>query len=288
MNRTPIELSELSELEALYESANPGTLVLSAGNTGSIEVEGEDEPFAEYESREAAECAVALHNAFPALAEEVKQARADAARMEEMRTLRGDVRHLVQVARRALRESWKGPIEIETSEILRAALRPFFDGEDSEEESKREAAVDPPRAPQSEPRETPRTKDMDNAFLQNLIAAARGYKQATVNSRIALRHRGPSTPDGKKRQDQTDGKLQLALESLKSAALRLPDERRRVGDVWANARGRQYRIVGFEAEGRIRIVSVKSGQEEGILAGLLVPDNEWTLVQPGDGEEEPS
>jgi hypothetical protein len=279
---------ELSEIEALYESASPGPLVLGAGNTGTVEVEGEEEPFAEYAFREAAECAVALHNAFPALAAEVKRARADAARVEEMRTLRGDVRHLVQVARRALRESSRGPIETETSEILRAALRPFFDGEDSEEEPKREAAVDPPRAPQSEPRETPRTKDMDNAFLQNLIAAARAYKQATVNSRIALRKGSPPTPDGKKKRGQIEEKLQLALEALKSAALHLPDERRRVGDVWANARGRLYRIVGFEAEGRIRIVSVKSGQEEGILSGLLVPDNEWTLVQQGDGEEEPS
>jgi hypothetical protein len=41
---------ELSEIEVLYENASPGTLALTAGNTGSIEVEGDEEAFAEYES----------------------------------------------------------------------------------------------------------------------------------------------------------------------------------------------------------------------------------------------
>jgi len=272
---------ELSELEALYENASPGPLVLSVGNTGSVEIEGDDsgESFALYESRMAAECAVALHNAFPALAEEVKQARLNAARMEELRALRGDVRHLVHAARRVLKE---GSISAGAADLLRAALAPFSGGVEVEPEGEATAMAQPRKSKQRETKD-----DMNNPFLQNLITAARGYKQATVNSRIALRRGVPPTADGKKKQDQIENKLHLALEALKSAALHLPDERRRVGDVWANARGRNYRIVGFEA-GRIRIVSVKSGQEEGILAGLLAPDNEWTLVEQGDGEEEPS
>jgi hypothetical protein len=205
--------------------------------------------------------------------------------MVEMRLLRGDVLQLIRVARRALGESSKGPIEIETSELLRAALGPFAGGESSE--PKGEAAAKPPRnTPKPSKRET--KDDMDNAFLKNLIAAARGYKQATVNSRIALRKGGPSTPDGKKKQDQADSKLHLAMEALKSAALHLPDERKRVGDVWANARGRHYKIIGFGPSGQVRIVSVKTGLEEGMVSGLLVPDNEWTLVEQGTGEEEPS
>jgi uncharacterized protein (DUF885 family) len=274
---------ELSELEALYENASPGPLVLTAGNTGSIEVEGDEEAFAEYESRMAAECAVALHNAFPALAEEVKQARLDGARMVEMRVLRGDILQLIKAARRALRESSKGPIEIETSELLRAALGPFSDSESSE--TKDEAAANPPHVHPSKQRET---RDDMNAFEKNLLAAAHAYKQATVNSRIALRRGIPPTADGKKKQDQIDNKLHLALEAIKSAALHLPDDKKRVGDVWANPRGRHYRIVGFGPDRNVRIVSVKTGIEEGIVSGLLIPDNEWTLVEQGDGEEEPS
>jgi hypothetical protein len=98
----------------------------------------------------------------------------------------------------------------------------------------------------------------------------------------------PPTREGRQKQDQLESKLQLTLDAFKAAALHLPDDKKRVGDVWANARDRHYRIVGFAPEGRVRIVSVKSGQEDGIVSGLMVPDNEWTLVEQGDGEEEPS
>jgi hypothetical protein len=80
----------------------------------------------------------------------------------------------------------------------------------------------------------------------------------------------------------------LFRSALKSAALHLPDDKKRVGDVWANPRGRHYRIVGFGPDRNVRIVSVKTGLEEGIVSGLLIPDNEWTLVEQGGGEEEPS
>lgn len=99
-------MNDLNELIEVYDNASPGPLVLSAGNTGRVELADDEEAdFAEYESREDAACAVTLHNAFP--------------------TLVSNVRRLVVVARQALEESPNGPIAIETSELLRVALEPF-------------------------------------------------------------------------------------------------------------------------------------------------------------------
>ena len=87
--------------------------------------------------------------------------------------------------------------------------------------------------------------------------------------------------------ERLDTKVQLTLEALRAAAHHLPDGRKRVGDVWANPRGRHYRIVGFEPVGRVLVVVVSTGTQDGAVAGLMVPENGWTLVQPGEGEEEP-
>lgn len=124
-----------------------------------------------------------------------------------------------------------------------------------------------------------------NASEKNLIAAGQAYKRAVAASRNAVRTGIPPTRDGKQRQGQIDNKVQLTLDALRSASLHLPDGKKRVGDVWANPRGRHYRITGFEPGGRALVVS--TGTQDGAVAGLMVPENGWTLVQPGDGEEEP-
>jgi hypothetical protein len=77
------------------------------------------------------------------------------------------------------------------------------------------------------------------------------------------------------------------IEAAASLTMQAP-RKKRVGDVWANPRGRRYRIVGFERPGRLRVVSVSSGTADGAVSSLMGPENSWSLVQAGDGEEEPA
>jgi hypothetical protein len=104
---------DLNELYTLYMDADPGKLVLSAGNTGFIELadaeDGDDpEDFAQYESRDCAEVAVELHNAFPELAVNVKR--------------------LAKVVERLLKDSKSpfadSPIAVELREAVAFALKP--------------------------------------------------------------------------------------------------------------------------------------------------------------------
>ena len=127
-----------------------------------------------------------------------------------------------------------------------------------------------------------------NVFEKNFIAAGRAYKRAVANSRYALRKGIPSTREGKQKQGQLDNKLQLATEALRVAANSLPDEKKRVGDVWEDPRGRHFRIAEFEEGGRMVIVSANTGAQTQVASDSVVPDNGWALVQAGDGEEEPS
>jgi hypothetical protein len=112
---------DLDQLYALYTDADPGKLVLSAGNTGRIELadsydDDEDRDFAEYEFRDCAEVAVELHNAFPELV--------------------ANVRRLAKVVERLLKESRSpfvdSPIAAELREVIAFAREskadPKFEG----------------------------------------------------------------------------------------------------------------------------------------------------------------